>query len=186
MRAGYLAERAGDGHADGSRQPMAVDLSSARVRAAESTLAAVRDGQPLAAVLGRAFEDDLISAGLQRYLATFRKLTRFRTGTALEGLEGARRLAVTGLATAQAHAVDLQAAATVATAESAVAAGALVAAQQRQAAAQAAADPYLAMRARIDQLTTGVIPQAVAAVTAIDGQRPVAGTHHRTVTVPDP
>src|SRR5207249_2427042 len=57
--------------------PLALDLSSRRVRTARWVLSAVRAGQPLGAVLGYQFERDLTDAGLQRYLAAFRKLTRF-------------------------------------------------------------------------------------------------------------
>jgi len=69
------------------RLSLAVDLSSHRMRDALWVLAAVRAGQPLAAVLGYQFERDLTTAGLPQYLSALRKLTRFRTGTALEQVE---------------------------------------------------------------------------------------------------
>jgi len=81
-----------------SRLPMAIDLTSTRVRRARGVLAAVRSGQPLAAVLGRQVERALVLAGLSVYLAPLRKLTRFAAGTALEGLEQARRDAAHALA----------------------------------------------------------------------------------------
>ncbi|MGW4873928.1 hypothetical protein [Streptomyces chartreusis] len=186
LRAGYLAEVAAGGQVDGSRQPMAVDLSSARVRGALATLTAVRAGQPLAAVLGRSFEDDLIAAGLQRYLATFRKLTRFRTGGQLEHLEQARADAVATLAQRRAELVERQAKTARNTRNAAAAAEILRQAQAAQQAAETAAAPYLTMQARIGQLDTALLPAKAAELAAIDAQRPVVGTHTRTITVPVP
>lgn len=186
LRAGYSAEVAVAGRADGSRQPMAVDLSSDRVRTASSTLAAVRAGQPLAAVLGRRFEDDLVTAGLQLYLATCRKLTRFRTGTALEGVEDTRRQALNELVADQQHLAALQDTAkqsqTVATSADAQ----LVRAQQALAVAVAAAAPYVAMQDRADQLSAMEIPRLTAELATVEGQRPVPAERHRTIVVPVP
>ena len=91
-RAGLAANAPLDAASEASLT-LAIDLSSRRVRSARVVLAAVRGGQPLGAVLGYQFERDLADAGLTRYLAAFRKLTRFQTGTALEQLENARRQA---------------------------------------------------------------------------------------------
>ena len=72
LRSGYLA-RAGQ-----AQQPYAVDLSSARVRSALAVLDAVRQTQPLGAVLGYAFERGLHEGHpgveLDRYIDDFRRL----------------------------------------------------------------------------------------------------------------
>jgi len=186
LRAGYLAEVAASGRVDGSRQPMAVDLSSARVRAALATLTAVRAGQPLAAVLGRGFEDDLIAAGLQRYLATFRKLTRFRTGSRLEEREQARADAADTLRRRRDELAERRAQTVRDTESAAAAAEILRQARAAQQAAETAAAPFVAMRARIDRLDTSLIPDKVAELAAIDRERPVPGTHTHKITVPVP
>jgi hypothetical protein len=111
----HLAQARSDGEhlvpldeATESHLPLAVDLSSRRVRGARSVLSAVRAGQPLAAVLGHQFERDLADAGLQQFLAAFRKLTRFPTGTALEQVEQARRDRQSELAAARRALADRQ------------------------------------------------------------------------------
>lgn len=81
---------------------MAIDLSSRRIRRARWILSAVRQGQPLAAVLGQQVERGLAEANLQQYLAALRKLTRFRTGSKLEGFEETLRLTANTLADAKA------------------------------------------------------------------------------------
>jgi hypothetical protein len=91
------------------RLPLAVDLSSRRLRGALQVLAASRAGQPLAAVLGHGFERDLADASLLAHLGAFRKLTRFRSGSALDALEQRRSDARDALAAAQAQAQALQA-----------------------------------------------------------------------------
>jgi hypothetical protein len=72
LRNGYLSRR----HVNGERY--GVDLSSARVRAARWVLDAVRNGQPLGAVLGYQFERGLHEghpgAELDRYVEPFRGL----------------------------------------------------------------------------------------------------------------
>ena len=72
LRSGYQA-RAGQ-----DQRPYAVDLSSARVRSALAVLDAVRDTQPLGAVLGYAFERGLHESHpgveLDRYIDDFRRL----------------------------------------------------------------------------------------------------------------
>jgi hypothetical protein len=72
LRSGYLA-RSG-----AAQQPYAVDLSSARVRAALAVLDAVRDTQPLGAVLGYAFERGLHEGHrgveLDQFIDDFRRL----------------------------------------------------------------------------------------------------------------
>jgi hypothetical protein len=188
LRSGYLAERAAAGPgADTNRVPLAVDLSSARVRSAQHTLAAVRAGQPLAAVLGRSVEQDLADSGLQRYLSALRKLTRFRAGTALEADEDARDQAAAALAAAERQLAALQATAAH-LAELAIAADAAAAAAAgRQAGLEGgSAAPYLAKQVRRDHLRDTDIPTLTAALAAIDAQRPVVGVHHHTLTVPVP
>ncbi len=54
-------------------------------------------------MLGYQFERDLVDAGMAQHLAGFRKLSRFHTGTALEGLEEARRVKRSELAAARAE-----------------------------------------------------------------------------------
>jgi len=74
LRAGYLANRG----AGGAAQPFAIDLSSERVRRAQFLLDGVRQGQPLAALLGYRFERALHEGHpgmeLDRYIDIFRKL----------------------------------------------------------------------------------------------------------------
>jgi hypothetical protein len=67
LRSGYLTHRQSS---DG--QLLAVDLSSKRMRAALWIMDAVRQGQPLGAVLGYRFEQGLMAARLQRYQQPFR------------------------------------------------------------------------------------------------------------------
>jgi hypothetical protein len=64
LRAGYVAHGRGDA--------FAVDLSSARVRAALGVVDALRAGHPLGAVLGYRFERRLHELGLDRYVPVFR------------------------------------------------------------------------------------------------------------------
>ena len=72
LRSGYLA-RSG-----AAKQPYAIDLSSSRVRIALAVLDAVRDTQPLGAVLGYAFErglhDHYPGVELDRFIDVFRGL----------------------------------------------------------------------------------------------------------------
>lgn len=163
--------------------PLAIDLRSHRVRQARWILAAVRTGQPLAAVLGYQFERDLADANLQRYLAAFRKLTRFRTGTELEALEDARREEQAALDLALDHLAELRAAA--AQAEGAVedAEDALATARAAEQAAQAAAAPYLALQAELDAITTDV-PRLQQALDELDATRPSPRVERRTIQVP--
>jgi hypothetical protein len=73
LRSGYLSHRGTDGES-----ALAVDLSSARVRLAIELLDAVRQGQPLGAVLGYRFErglhEDHPGAELDRFILPFREL----------------------------------------------------------------------------------------------------------------
>ncbi|HEY2284829.1 MAG TPA: hypothetical protein VGH88_03695 [Streptosporangiaceae bacterium] len=163
---------------------LAIDLSSRRVRSARLVLAAVRGGQGLGAVLGYQFERDLADAGLTRYLAAFRKLTRFQTGTVLEQLEDARRQARRNLDAATARLAGLTAVASAA-GQAADAAGAtLREAQAAQAAADARAAPYLQMQH--DLVTVNAwIPQLRADLAAIDRQKPVPHVVRRGVKGPD-
>jgi len=59
---------------DGSASPFAIDLSSERVRTARLLIDGVRQGQPLAALLGYRLERALHDRGLDPYIATFRRL----------------------------------------------------------------------------------------------------------------
>ena len=60
---------------DGQASPFAIDLSSERVRTARWLIDGVRQGQPLAALLGYRLERALHDrGGLDTHIATFRKL----------------------------------------------------------------------------------------------------------------
>jgi hypothetical protein len=185
LRAGYLAEAETAGRPDGSRQAMAIDLSSRRVRVATSILAAARAGQPLAAVLGRQFEEDLVAAGLQQYLAVFRKLTRFRTGSRLEQLEDKRAVAVTVLVEKQHQLIARKNDVVPAKATAANAAAALEAAEQQQASAKAAAATYVDAEQRITGLQMGDIPKKKKELDAIVAGRPGSQQRKKTIKVPD-
>lgn len=66
-------------HARGDAQNLfAVELSSRRVRLAASLLEGVREGQPLAALLGYRFERSLHDRGLDRYIARCRDMAPLR------------------------------------------------------------------------------------------------------------
>ena len=82
LRSGYAA-RSGD-------DALAIDLSSDRVRKALWLLDGVRHEQPLGALLGYRFERELSDAGLNRYIAEFRKLVRFRGTGVLATLQAER------------------------------------------------------------------------------------------------
>jgi hypothetical protein len=73
LRSGYLSHRGTDG-----ASALAIDLSSARVRLAIELLDAVRQGQPLGAVLGYRFErglhEDHPGNELDRFILPFREL----------------------------------------------------------------------------------------------------------------
>ena len=182
-RAGLAANTPLDAASEASLT-LAIDLSSRRVRSARWVLAAVRGGQALGAVLGYQFERDLTGAGLTRYLAAFRKLTRFQTGTVLEQLENARRQAQQKLDAATARLASLTAAATAAGQVVDAANAALQAAQAAEAAADAQAAPYVQMQQALNAVNTQ-IPGLQAALTAIDGQRPTPAVTHRSVRGPD-
>jgi hypothetical protein len=70
LRSGYLAHM---GEA-GSEQ-LALNLSSSRVRVAESLLDGVRQGQQLGALLGYRFERALHERQLDRFIASFRRIS---------------------------------------------------------------------------------------------------------------
>ena len=165
--------------------PLAVDLSSRRVRQALRTLVAVRAGQPLGAVLGYQFERDLAAAGLQRYLAAFRKLTRFHTGSALEAVEDARRDAQQQLTATQIELDQLRATAAQAAAASAQANERLAAAQAAAQETETAAAPYLALRKERDELENSTIPLLAEALAKVQANRPVPTERHHTIVVPD-
>jgi hypothetical protein len=182
-RAGLAANTPLDAASEASLT-LAIDLSSRRVRSARWVLAAVRGGQALGAVLGYQFERDLTGAGLTQYLAAFRKLTRFQTGTVLEQLENARRQAQQNLDAATARLASLTAAATAAGQVVGAANAALQAAQAAQAAANAQAAPYVQMQQALNAVNAQ-IPGLQAALAAIDAQRPAPAVTHRSVRGPD-
>jgi len=166
--AAHLAQARSDGEhlvpldqATESHLPLAVDLSSRRVRGARSVLSAVRAGQPLAAVLGYQFERDLADAGLPQFLAAFRKLTRFPTGTALEQVEQARRDRQSELAAARRTLADRQRTAAALVGPLQQARDAERAATERVVRADAAFAPFQALRTERGQRA-----QAVADLTA--------------------
>jgi hypothetical protein len=166
-----------------ARLPMAVDLSSRRIRRARWILGAVRNGQPLAAVLGQQFERGLVDAQLQRYLAAFRKLTRLSTGSELEGLEAARRAARDAVALAQANAAVAHAVADGTTGPVADAQARVTAATAARAAATNAWAPYQAqVDARASALAQAQAAQAT--LTALLASPPSTTTHTHTVLVP--
>ena len=66
LRSGYLSRTGAD------RLPYAVDLSSARVRAARFVLDAVREGQPVGAVFGYQVERGLHDRNLDKWIAPLR------------------------------------------------------------------------------------------------------------------
>jgi hypothetical protein len=70
LRSGYLAHAGND-----VAGPLAVDLSSSRVRLAESLLDGIRQGQQLGALLGYRFERGLHDRKLDRFIAGFRRLS---------------------------------------------------------------------------------------------------------------
>ena len=166
------------------RLPMAVDLSSRRVRGALQVLSAVRAGQPLGAVLGYAFERDLADAGLLAYLAAFRKLTRFRTGTALDDLEQQRQDRRDDLATARRHLAELQQKAAQLAAPLEQARAVEAAAAQRVALAEAAYAPFQ----RIETVDLPAAQQRVAELTAelaaVDAAKPTPARHPFHVNLP--
>ncbi|HET7474583.1 MAG TPA: hypothetical protein VFJ97_00995 [Dermatophilaceae bacterium] len=166
-----------------SRLPMAVDLSSGRVRRAQEVLTAVRAGTPLAVVLGRQFERALVVAGLSTYLAPLRKLTRFVAGTALESLEQARREAVAALGAVQATVDQLGAAAAEARAADQAAQAALAVAQAEYDAVATLFTPYAALDAERPQVQ-GALDAALTRIADLDANRPQAGTHKHPVNVP--
>ena len=167
-----------------SRMPLAIDVSSRRVRDARRVLAAVRAGQPLAVVLGYQVERDLADRGLQQYLAAFRKLTRFHAGTALQALEEARRSARQVLAGALDRLATLQADADQAADRVRAAREELARVQDRAAAASSAAAAVLAMQTELGTLDGATIPQLRASLSALDAARPTPAVEHRPIRTP--
>lgn len=181
-RAGLAALSPLDSAAE-SRLPMAVDLSSRRIRRGRWILDAVRQGQPLAAILGQQFERGLVEAGMQRYLAAFRKLTRFSTGSELEALEAARRAAADAVAQARSNAAVAHAAADAAAGPVAAAQTGLAAATAARNAATAAWAPFQALvDARSNELAQAQTAQNT--LNALLASPPSTTTHTRTVLVP--
>ena len=109
----------------------------------------MRAGQPLAAVLGHQFERDLLAAGQPQYLAAFRKLSRFHTGSALEALEEVLRQSQEQLAQDLEQLARLEAAIPPLRATLDRANAALNAATAELARAQAAWQPYAGIAAEL-------------------------------------
>ena len=100
LRSGYLSHAAAD-----DAGPLAIDLSSDRVRLAESLLDGIRQGQQLGALLGYRFERNLHDHQLGRFIAGFRRISwlaavygaqeRLReAGTIPNALERAREIRI--------------------------------------------------------------------------------------------
>jgi hypothetical protein len=81
LRSGYLSDL---GSAEGTDTPLAVDLSSDRVHRAKWLLDGVREGQPLAALLGYRFERGLHEHGLDRFIHRFRTLAGLKDDDTLQ------------------------------------------------------------------------------------------------------
>jgi len=84
MRSGYLT------HRNGAQIPMAVDLTSDRVRLGLHLLDGVRAGQPLGALLGYRLERSLHDGGLDQYIDNLRRIAPLNaaptTATATESV----------------------------------------------------------------------------------------------------
>ncbi|WP_142663507.1 hypothetical protein [Paracoccus laeviglucosivorans] len=76
LRSAYLAHNP----ADGSGGAFAIDLSSNRVRRAQSLLEGVANSQPLGALLGYDFERRLHDADCDRFILSFRGIAPLATG----------------------------------------------------------------------------------------------------------
>lgn len=93
LASGYLTH-----HAENGRHPLAIDLSSARVRLALGLLDGVRQGASPGALLGRRFERDLHERRVDRYLDDFRRFAPLREDVASRGGDQfAARTVVDGL-----------------------------------------------------------------------------------------
>lgn len=68
---GYLTHRKGN---EAEREPFVIDMSSDRVRVARQLIRGVRQGQPLAALLGYRIERALQEKGKQTFIARFRRI----------------------------------------------------------------------------------------------------------------
>jgi hypothetical protein len=166
-----------------SRLPMAIDLSSRRVRRARAVLADVRQGLPLAAVLGQQFEQGLVAGGLQRYLAAFRKLTRFSAGTELEQLEATRRTAANAVTTAQLRAEQAHAAAD---AQAGPVADARAAATTAQAALTAAQTAWAPFQVQVDaqSAAAAALAHAQSTLAALLANPPSSTSHTASYEIP--
>jgi hypothetical protein len=107
LRSGYLSHEANGSNA------FAVDLSSERVRTALWLLDGVRQGQPMAALLGYRFERGLHESHpgieLDKYIRAFRKLSEFVADTSDSPEAEAVRVAQGSLAAARADEARLRA-----------------------------------------------------------------------------
>jgi hypothetical protein len=81
LGSGYLAHAPRDG-----RHPLAIDLSSQRVRTAEWLLDGVRNGQPLGALLGYRLERGLHERSRDRLIARLRQFAPLQTPATVEGV----------------------------------------------------------------------------------------------------
>lgn len=91
LRSGYVSRPGAAGD-----NPLAINLSSARVRLAHALLEGIRQGRSLSVLLGYRFERALHDAGLDRYLRAFRRLVPLTT-------EGSRALVDAEMAAAHAE-----------------------------------------------------------------------------------
>jgi hypothetical protein len=80
LASAYLSHRG-----SGGPNPFAIDLSSERVRVARWLIEGVRQGQPLAALLGYRFERALHDQRLDRFIPRFRAAAPFATSAAAPG-----------------------------------------------------------------------------------------------------
>jgi hypothetical protein len=165
------------------RLPLAVELSSRRVRGALWVLSAVRAGQPLAAVLGYQFERDLADGGLMQYLSAFRKLTRFPTGTALDSVEQKRRDRRSELAATRVALSQRQATAAGLVEPLTRGRQAEQAAAERNRRASEAYQPYRAVEAELETGTATVV-RLEAELIAIDAAKPRPASTPFHVTLP--
>ena len=73
---GYLSHKTG-----AENNPFALDLSSDRVRTVRELISGVRQGQPLAALLGYRLERQMVEAGIARYIDNLRRMAPLGAST---------------------------------------------------------------------------------------------------------
>lgn len=74
LRSGYLTHRAGLQPSAGALSPMAINLSSDRVRLGLHLIEGVRAGQPLGALLGYRLERSMHDAGIDQFIIVLRTI----------------------------------------------------------------------------------------------------------------